>query len=67
MDFIIELNQKIYPIEVKIGATANKKWLKNFHHLDNVGLSTERGVIISLTDKIVQISDNVSVINPGWI
>jgi len=67
VDFIIELNRKIFPVEVKTSATAKMDWLKSFHHLDSLGFETEKGIIISLSDKAVKISDRVEVINVAQI
>jgi hypothetical protein len=67
IDFIIELNQKIHPVEAKLSATIKKRWLSNIQHLENMGYQTGHGYIISLHNTKVRLSDEITVINVGWI
>lgn len=67
MDFLIELNRMIHPIETKIAALPREKWLKNFQHLHNAGFPVGKGFVVSLTEEPIPLTDSVEVINPSWI
>ncbi len=59
VDFLIEANGKIYPIEVKKTATPSLAATKNFSVLKNLKKDIESGVIFCLRPEIIPISQNI--------
>lgn len=66
VDFLIEANGKIYPIEVKKTATPSLAATKNFSVLKNLKKDIESGVIFCLRPEIIPISQNVMSV-PVWL
>ncbi len=68
IDLIIEDNNTIYPIEIKKSATIQKDWSKNFSVLSKItNKSIGKGYVVSLVEKPVNISGNVTAIPIEYI
>ena len=68
IDLIIEDNNTIYPIEIKKSATIQKDWSKNFSVLSKItNKSIGKGYVVSLVEKPVNISSNVTAIPIEYI
>lgn len=67
MDFIIELNRQIYPVEAKLGASPKKTWSKGFGHLEKLGFPMGKGVIVSLYHQHMPLTDGIDVINAAQL
>ena len=52
VDFLIKKDQKIYPIEAKLGATPKKEWIKSFATLKVLKEEIGPGCVISLTNMV---------------
>ncbi len=52
VDFLIKKDQKNYPIEVKLGATPKKEWLKSFATLRVLKEEIGPDCVISLTNMV---------------
>lgn len=46
IDLLIEQNQTLHPIEIKLGKTPQSQWLKNFGVLENHGIKQGRGWVV---------------------
>ncbi len=68
IDLIIEDNNTIYPIEIKKSATIQKDWSKNFSVLSKItNKSIGKGYVVSLVEKPVNITSNVTAIPIEYI
>lgn len=68
IDLIIEDNNTIYPIEIKKSATIQKDWSKNFSVLSKItNKSIGKGYVVSLVEKPVTITSNVTAIPIEYI
>lgn len=65
MDFILEMNGMLHPVEVKLGASPKREWMTGFIHLEKQGYPLGQGTIISLHPETIPLSDKVQVINIG--
>ncbi|MHC4221063.1 MAG: DUF4143 domain-containing protein, partial [Planctomycetota bacterium] len=58
IDFLIEQNQKLYPIEVKKAGMPKKDWIKSFPALQKLKKDIGNGVIVSMVEKPFPIDDS---------
>jgi len=58
IDFLIEQNQKLYPIEVKKAGMPKKEWVKSFSALQKLKKDIGHGVVVSMVEKIFPIDDS---------
>lgn len=58
IDFLIEQDQTLYPIEVKKSATPRKEWVNSFSVLSHLKKKIGRGVVVCLIDKMLPIDEN---------
>jgi len=56
IDFLLEQNQMLYPIEVKKSATPRKDWLRCFSVLGNLKKTIGRGTVVCLAEKMLPIN-----------
>ncbi len=57
IDFIIEKNEKLYPIEVKKGTIPKKDWVGQFSVLSRFKKEIGRGIVICMTEKALPIDE----------
>jgi len=57
IDFIIEKNEMLYPIEVKKNATPKKDWVEHFSVLSRFKRKIGNGIVICMTEKALPIND----------
>lgn len=57
IDFLIEQNQVIYPIEVKKAATIKKDWTRHFSVLEKLNKQIGTGCVICLCDQSLPIDE----------
>ncbi len=67
IDLIIEQNGVIHPIEIKLGATPKKSWVRHFSALENIEKNVGHGFVICLSPHVVPLSRKVTVLNAGII
>ncbi|GHU27052.1 ATPase [Bacilli bacterium] len=65
VDFILEQNQTLYPIEVKKTALPNEKDIKNFKFIEKLNKKVGTGAVICLYDRIISLNKN-NIIMPIW-
>ncbi len=65
IDFVIETNGKLYPIEVKKTATPSLSDTKSFDVLKSLKKETGEGAVICLRESVIPISDSVTAV-PVW-
>ena len=58
IDFLIEQNQKLYPIEVKKAAMPKRDWITSFSALQKLKKDIGNGVVVSMVEKIFPIDDS---------
>lgn len=57
IDFIIEKNEKLYPIEVKKGTMPKKGWVGQFSALSKLKKAIGNGIVICMIEKSLPIDD----------
>jgi predicted AAA+ superfamily ATPase len=57
IDFVIEQNQKLYPIEAKKGAAAKRDWVSSFKALESLKREVGGGAVVCLSDKRLPIDE----------
>ena len=62
IDFVIEQNQKLYPIEVKKAATPRKDWIKSFNVLRKLKKDIGSGAVVCMIDQMLPIDENNSAV-----
>ena len=58
IDFVLEANQELYPIEVKLGATVRAEWVRPFKYLKDHA----HGAVISQVDRHLSIDGENSAV-----
>ncbi len=58
IDLIIDINQKLYPIEIKKGKNPNKDCIKNFDVLNKLNNEIGKGIVLCMIDNIFPIDRN---------
>jgi len=62
IDLLIEQDNIIYPVEIKLSATVKSEWLKNYSTLKKLNKEIALGAVICLTDKNQYInSENIAL------
>ena len=51
IDFLLEQNQTVYPIEVKKSATVQRQWTKAFGVLDRLKCNVGPGIVLCMTGQ----------------
>lgn len=67
IDLIIDVDNKLYPVEFKKTASPSKSAAKHFHSLKKFNKAVGHGAVICLTDKVFPISQEVSAIPVGCL
>jgi len=67
IDLMLEQNQKLYPVEIKKSATADKRTVNTFRLIEKSGLQQGTGGIICLSDRFGSLDENNLVIPIGLI
>ncbi len=67
IDLIIERDGVLHPIEVKLGATPRKSWIRHFSALTNIDKKIGHGFVICLCPQTMPLSRTVTVLNAGMI
>lgn len=62
IDFIIEKNQKLYPIEVKKSTMPKKDWVGHFSALSKFKRKIGNGIVICMTEHALPIDDKNSAV-----
>ena len=57
IDFIIEKDQRLYPIEVKKSTMPKKDWVRHFSALSKFERKIGNGIVICMTEKVLPIDD----------
>jgi predicted AAA+ superfamily ATPase len=65
IDFVIEKNMTLYPIEVKKTANPDSADVKNFSALEKLGKKTGTGAVICLQPSVIPLSREIVSI-PVW-
>lgn len=59
IDLLIKDDQTLYPVEIKIGSSPRKDWIKHFSVLQNLHeLQIGEGTVICQCDRVQYINDN---------
>lgn len=67
IDLIIKTDGTAYPVEIKKSATISSDWNKHFTVLEKFDIKRGNGLVISLADDYVMISENDTVVPAWWI
>jgi predicted AAA+ superfamily ATPase len=67
IDFLVERNGKIYPIEVKKTATPCLATAKSFNVLNSLKIDVEAGCILCLRPNTIPLSKNIMSIPMWWV
>lgn len=65
IDFVLSHDDKLYPIEVKRGATPGADWVKSFSALDRLRPARGIGTVVCLADRTRALSREARVV-PVW-
>jgi hypothetical protein len=65
IDFVIESNGRLYPIEVKKTATPGMTDIRNFNVLNGLKKEIGEGAILCFRQEIIPLSKSVTAI-PVW-
>ncbi len=57
IDFVIERNQKLYPVEAKKGAAVRREWVSSFAALERQKMKVGTGAVVCLGDKLLPIDE----------
>ncbi len=67
IDMIFETEGALYPVEIKLGATPKREWVRNFSSLATLGHPVKTGAVLSLTGEIFPIDRQNIAIPANWI
>ncbi len=67
IDFIFERDNILYPVEVKLGATPKKEWVRSFATLRRLGGEIGQGCVISLVNTVFPLDAQNMAIPVGII
>jgi predicted AAA+ superfamily ATPase len=67
IDFLIESDGKLYPIEVKKTATPSLLDIKNFDSLKKTGIETGHGAVLCLRSESIPLSKEVTAMPLPWV
>jgi len=65
IDFLFEINETLYPVEVKKSANPDKKQVSAFKVLNNLGKQVGEGAVLCLYNSILPITENINAV-PIW-
>jgi len=58
IDFLLERNQMLYPVEVKKNATPRKEWIGSFSVLERLKMKIGHGAVVCMIEKSLPIDKN---------
>jgi predicted AAA+ superfamily ATPase len=67
IDLLIERNGLFYPVEIKRTASPKTDDVKHFEVLARLGLSTGKGAIVCLFDKLLSLNSQTMVVPVGYL
>lgn len=67
IDLIFEQDNRLHPLEIKLGATIKRDWLKNFAVLPKLGKEIGSGGVLCLTDERMPLSRENQAIPVGYV
>ena len=67
IDLLIESDNTLYPVEIKLSGTVSRDWVKNFGVLNKINKEIGTGAVICLTETPQFINENNIAINVGQI
>lgn len=67
IDMLFETDGALYPVEIKLGATPKREWVRHFASPANLGLPVKSGAVLSLTRETFPIDRQNTAIPAGWI
>jgi uncharacterized protein len=62
IDFVLEQNQTLYPVEVKKGATPKREWVQSFFVLQKLKKKIGHGAVICMAETMLPLDENYSAI-----
>lgn len=62
IDLLFEQNNTLYPVEIKVGASVKKDWIKSFPALHKLKKPIGTGGVVCLTDDLLPITEHYSAI-----
>ncbi|HIJ65724.1 MAG TPA: ATP-binding protein [Candidatus Hydrogenedentes bacterium] len=67
IDFLFEQDRTLYPLEVKLGATPKKSWVKHFSVLSRLNASVGDGGVICLCREPIPLTGTTTAIPIGLV
>lgn len=67
IDFLLIRDRTVYPLEVKLAATAKKSWVRHFHVLDKLDLTVGEGGVLCLSERRIPLTGSCDTIPMGLI
>lgn len=67
IDFLFAMDDKLYPVEVKFGATPKREWAKHFSTLERLKKTTGEGAVVCLCKDLVPLTAKTSAVPVGAI
>lgn len=67
IDFLLERDGALYPIEVKLAATPRRRWTRPFAVLDRLAPRRGEGAVVCLAEDSLPLGDDVQAVPVGWV
>lgn len=67
IDLLIQQNDRLYPLEIKKGASPSREWIKHFSALDRFGKEITDGGVICLCSDMLQLTETCRAIPVGVV
>jgi len=67
IDFLFVQNRTFHPVEVKLGATPKRDWVRHFHVLDKLDLDVGDGGVLCLCQEMLPLTEQALAIPLGVI
>ena len=67
IDLLIQQNDRLYPLEIKKGASPSREWIKHFSALDRFGKEITDGGVICLCRDMLQLTETCRAIPVGVV
>jgi len=67
IDLLFVYDHTLHPVEVKLGATARKDWVRHFSVLRSLGLRVGEGGVVSLCKELLPLDQANSAIPAGLL
>ena len=67
IDLVFDVDGKLWPVEIKHGATVRRDWTKPFVALQRLGKPIGHGAVISLVKEETPLTRNISALPIGAI